>query len=66
MVKENHKTYTIWKLDWPEILKGEETYGLARELTTNLREVDQREIMAFTDDVEREVQESIDWSYELQ
>lgn len=66
MVKENHKSYTIWKLEWPEILEGEETYGLARELATNLREVDRREILAFTDDVEQEVQESIDWSYELQ
>lgn len=66
MVKENHKTYTIWKLEWPEILEGEETHGLARELAKNLREVDRREILAFTDDVEREAQESIDWSYELQ
>ncbi len=66
MVKENHKTYTIWKLEWPEILEGEETRGLARELTKNLREADRREILAFTDDIEREVRESIDWSYELQ
>ena len=66
MVKQNKKTYTIWKLEWPEILEGEETYGLARDLTRNLREVDRREILAFTANVEREVQESIDWSYELQ
>lgn len=62
----NQKTYTIWKLEWPEILEGEETYSIAKELFENLREVDRREILAFTSDVEREVRESIDWSYELQ
>lgn len=65
-VVSNQKTYTIWKLEWPEILEGEETYGLARELTRKLRAVDQREILAFTPDIGREVSESIDWSYELQ
>lgn len=70
-MKQNKKTYTIWKLEYPEILKGgekdeDELSDLARDLTKELRDVDRREILAFTDDVEREVQESIDWSYELQ
>ena len=71
MVKQNKKTYTIWKLEYPEILKGgekgeDELSDLARDLTKELRDVDRREILAFTDDVGREVRESIEWSYELQ
>lgn len=65
-VISNQKTYTIWKLEWPDILKGEETDDIARELLKNLRKVDRREISAFTGDIAREIHESIDWSYELQ
>ena len=70
-MKQNKKTYTIWKLEYPEILKGgekdeDELSDLARDLTKDLRDVDRREILAFTDDVGREVRESIEWSYELQ
>lgn len=65
-VISNQKNYTIWKIEWPEILDGEETYDLAQELIKNLRAVDRREILAFTNDIAREVQESMNWSYELQ